>query len=134
MAQVFVDGYDLVIEQSTAEKVFSLRSTLRFPLSAVSGITRDSTMGHEGRGLRAPGTDVPRFFTAGTFYRHGRKTFWNIRDGSRAVVITLHDSDFDQLVIDVDEPLQTVAAVTAALSALPSATALDNDAEGRHSA
>ena len=115
MATVTIDGSDLVIEQSAAEKVLSLKSSLRVPLSRVQGVTRDETIGSEAKGVRAPGVQLPGVITAGTFYREGRKTFWNIRDGRRAIVITLHDAEFDQLVIDVDDPLDTIAALNEAI-------------------
>lgn len=116
MASVRIDGDDLVIEQSAVDTVLSLRSSLRIPLANVRGVTADPGIAGEAKGLRAPGAHVPGLLTLGTFYREGRKTFWNIRRGANAIVITLEHTDFDQLVIEVDDPQQTIAEVNSARS------------------
>lgn len=51
---------------------------------------------------------------AGTFRRRGSKAFWNIRRGKNAVVITLADSNFDQLIIEVRDPYATVTTLNKA--------------------
>jgi hypothetical protein len=116
MAQVHIDGADLVVEQSALDKLVSLRSTMRFPLGQVVGVTADPGVGAEPKGIRAPGTHLPGLLTAGTFHREGSTVFWNIRRGTHAIVITLRDADFDQLVIDVDDPQGTVDLINAARS------------------
>jgi len=75
------------------------------------GITRDR------KGLRAPGTHIPRVITAGTFHQDGERTFWNVRDGDKAVVIQLRNEKYTRLVVEVDDPRETVALVERALAA-----------------
>lgn len=84
------------------------------PVASITGITADPTIGSEPKGIRAPGTHVPGLLTAGTFHRDGNRIFWNIRRGTHAVVITLEGAQFDQLVIDVDDPYAVIAEVNAA--------------------
>ena len=114
MADITIQDDTLVVEQSTTEKILSLRGTIRVPLSNVVGATVDPGVGSERKGFRVPGTHIPGFFVAGTFRRDHAKTFWNIRRGTNAVVVSLTDAAFDQLVIEVDDPHGVVAAINAA--------------------
>jgi hypothetical protein len=114
MSHVHVDGDDLVVEQSTLDKVVSLHGTMRFPLAHVVGITADPGVGSEPKGVRAPGTHVPGLLTAGTFHHEGRTVFWNIRRGTHAVVIALEGEELDQVIVDVDDPQGVVDLVNAA--------------------
>ena len=114
MAQISIDNDHLVIEQSAVDAVLSLKSTLRFPIQHIRGVTVDPSVGHEPKGLRAPGTHVPGFVVAGTFFHEGRKTFWNIRRGTQALVITLDHEEFDQLIVEVDDPFGTAELINSA--------------------
>lgn len=114
MAEIRIEGDELVIEQSLVDHLLSLRSTLRFPIAQVDGITWDPGVAAEPKGLRVPGTHIPGLVVAGTFRHEGEKVFWNIRRGTHAVVIRLRDAEFQQLVVEVDDPQGTVDAVNAA--------------------
>ena len=56
-----------------------------------------------------PGTHVPGLIIAGTYYRHGERVFWDVRDASKAVVVELDGHDYDRLVIEVEDPAAVVA-------------------------
>ena len=43
--------------------------------------------------------------------------FWDIHDQDRTVVISLADEDYNQLVIEVENPTQTVEAINGAVAA-----------------
>ena len=117
MASINVHDDTLVVEQSAIEKILSLRGTVRVPLARVVGATVDPGVGAERKGFRVPGTHIPGFYVAGTFRRDEARTFWNIRRGTNAVVISLTDCAFDQLIIEVDDPHGTVASINAARDA-----------------
>lgn len=114
MATIAIDNDQLIIEQTAVDTVLSLRSTLRFQISSVRGVTVDPSVGSEPKGIRAPGTHVPGFVVAGTFRHEGRKTFWNIRRGTNALVITLDHEDFDQLIVEVDDPFAAMELINKA--------------------
>jgi hypothetical protein len=42
--------------------------------------------------------------TAGQFYQHGQRVFWDIHDPARSIIIELHDDRFDELVVEVSDP------------------------------
>jgi hypothetical protein len=114
MARINVHDEILVVEQSTFEKILSLRGTTCVPLANVIGATVDPGIGSERKGIRVAGTHIPGFFVAGTFRHEDAKTFWNIHRGTNAVVISLTECGLDRLIIEVDDPHDTVAAINAA--------------------
>ena len=38
-----------------------------------------------------PGTNIPGVLTAGTFYQHGKRVFWDVHNPDNTVVIELKD-------------------------------------------
>jgi hypothetical protein len=96
--------------------LWALKSRLEIPLSHVVGAEFNPEIAREWRkGIRAPGTHVPGVITAGTFYQEGERVFWDVHDPEKTVVIRLKDERYARLVIEVDDPLATAAAIQRAL-------------------
>ncbi|MBG6064656.1 hypothetical protein [Micromonospora ureilytica] len=115
MANVLIDGDDLVVQIEGMDRLWSLKSRMVIPLANVRGATADPGIAAEPKGLRAPGTSLPGVITAGTFHQDGERIFWNIRDGARAVVIELADEHYARLVVEVADPAATVALIEQAV-------------------
>lgn len=62
-----------------------------------------------------PGTNIPGVLTAGTFYQHGKRVFWDVHDPENTVVIALIDERYDELIVEVAELNAAVELVKAAL-------------------
>lgn len=118
MAKVHIDGDDLVVEVEGLDKLLALTSRLTIPLRNVRGATPDPGVAAEPKGIRAPGTHIPRVVAAGTFRRDGEKVFWDVRDPQQAVVIELRDEDYARLIVQVDDPRATADLVAAALGSV----------------
>jgi len=103
MAQVLVDGDQLIVEVEGLDKLWSLKSRLVIPLANIRGATDDPGIIKERKGLRFPGTHVPGVITAGSFRTDGEWVFWDVRDPSMAVVIELEDQR--RVVVGPDEIL-----------------------------
>lgn len=114
MAQVHIDGENLVVVIEGLDKLWALKSHLTIPLANVRGATADPSMIKEPKGIRAPGTYMPGVITAGTFHLDGRRVFWDVHDPTKAVVIELADERYSRLVVQVDDPRATVALVESA--------------------
>lgn len=117
MAIVSIEGKNLVVTMTGINKVAALKSRIDVPLAHVRGATEDPGIVHESKGLRAPGTHVPGIITAGTFHQHGERIFWDVTDGSRAIVIEFVDEDFARLVITVEDPRASVELANRAIRA-----------------
>jgi hypothetical protein len=111
MAQVSIDGRDLIVEMEGWDKLWALRSRLTIPLSDVRGATADPGIAHEVKGLRVAGARVPGVITAGSFHQDGERIFWDVHNPAKVVVIELKDERFARLVIEVSEPATTVALI-----------------------
>lgn len=114
MAQVSIDGDNLVVEIEGMDKLWALKSRLVVPLGNVRGATADPGAVKEPKGLRAPGTHVPGVVVAGTFYEDGERVFWDVHDPADAVVIELADQRYARLIIGVADPRATVALIESA--------------------
>ena len=53
--------------------------------------------------------------TAGTFYQEGERVFWDVHDPEKSVVIRLRDERYARLVIEVEDPSATAAAIQKAI-------------------
>jgi hypothetical protein len=107
MAQVHLDGENLVVDIEGLDKLWSLKSRLTIPLSNVRGATVDPGIVHGPKGIRAPGTNLPGVIVAGTFHHEGERVFWDVHDPAKAVVIELADEHYARLIIGVDDPHAT---------------------------
>ncbi|GGN94038.1 hypothetical protein [Nocardia rhizosphaerihabitans] len=111
MAEVSIDGMDLMVRIEGLDKLWALKSRLVIPLANVRGATIDPGIIKERKGIRAPGTYLPRVITAGTFHIDGERVFWDLRDPDKAVVIELADERYARLVVEVDNPAEVVALI-----------------------
>ena len=62
-----------------------------------------------------PGTNLPGIITAGTFYLDGKRVFWDIRHLEKTIVIDLHDEQYNELVVEVNDPDAAVQLIQNAL-------------------
>lgn len=62
-----------------------------------------------------PGAHLPGIITAGTFYQEDERVSWDVHDPEKTVVIRLKDEWFPWLVIEVDDPPATAAAIREAI-------------------
>ena len=115
MTRIDVTGDQLVVTMQGMDRFWSLRRRIAVPLAHVRGATADPGVVREPAGTRAPGTYVPRFITAGTFYRDGEWVFWNVRGSRDPVVIELADERYARLVLGVDDARATAEQVERAL-------------------
>ena len=115
MARVEVIGHQLSVQIEGMDKLWSLKSRLEIPLAHVTGAEADPEAVRDWKGWRGPGTHVPGVVVAGTFHHQGDRVFWDVHDAAKAVVIRLTDERYARLVVGVDDPAQTVAAIRQAL-------------------
>ncbi len=112
MTEVELTQNALIVHVKGMDRLWALKSRLDIPLSHVVGAEVDPELAREWRkGIRAPGTHVPGVITAGSFYQEGERVFWDVHNPDKTVVIRLKDERYASLVIEVDNPHLTVAAI-----------------------
>jgi hypothetical protein len=114
LATVDISDGKLTVTIEGWDRVWALHGRLSIPLEHVSGASSGEAAAREWyKGLRLGGTNIPGVLTAGYFYRHGNWVFWDVHDPALAVAIDLHDEHYKQLIVQVDDPAATVAAIQA---------------------
>lgn len=120
MATIELTPDKLAIHLTGADTFFSLRSQLEIWLAHVVSAEIDPVARQEWQkwylGLRLPGTHVPGVIAAGTFYKHGEWVFWDVHNPEKAITINLAHDMYSKLVIEVDDPAATVAAIQQAIA------------------
>ena len=116
MVDLSIADGKLVLNVRGADKLWAFKSSLEIPLQHIAGIRADPSIAQGyWHGIRVPGTHIPGVIIAGTFYQDGKRIFWDVHDPENTIVLDLHDERYNELIVEVASPLETVAIVQAAL-------------------
>jgi hypothetical protein len=112
MTQLSVSDGKLNIEVKGWDRLWALRSHLSIPLEDVVRVYADSQIAEPWwKGLRVAGTNLPGVLAAGTFYHHSQWVFWDVHNPEKVVVIELRHEHYAKLIVEVEDPAATVAAI-----------------------
>jgi hypothetical protein len=116
MVDLSVQEGKLMLHVLGADKLWALKSSLEIPLEHITGIRADPEIARGWlHGIRMPGTQIPGVVTAGTFYQHGQRIFWDVHHPEKTVVIELHDERYNELIVEVENPQVAVEQISAFL-------------------
>ena len=115
MPEVDIISDTLVIRMTGWDKLWALKRRIQIPIAHVRGVRLADDIARGPKGWRFPGTYLPGVITAGTFYRNGERTFWAVHDPNDAIAIDLINDRFNQMVVGVDYPEDTVSAIQQAI-------------------
>lgn len=105
MVDLQVSEGKLVLHVRGADQLWALKSTLEIPLQHIAGVRADPEAARGWwHGVRLPGTNIPGVLTAGTFYQHGQRVFWDVHHPDNTIVIDLHDERYNELIVEVENP------------------------------
>jgi len=117
MVEITVSGDQLHLEVKGWDKLWAFKSELDIPIQHIRSVRHDPDAASGWwHGLRFPGTQLPGVITAGTFYQHGKRIFWDIHHPEKAIIIELHDDRYDELIVEVGDPLFAVEQIRAIIS------------------
>ncbi len=115
MAELQIEGDELVLHMSALEKAEGMHGDIRVPLSSVTSIRAvDTAWPDELRGIRAPGTGVPNVVAVGTRRGSFGKDFAAVHGKGPAVVVELEGQAYGRLVLTTDDAPGVLSAVRAA--------------------
>ena len=107
MAKLEVQGDELVLHLSPAEKFEGVHGDLRVPLAAVRGIDLLDDA-HEPAGIRAGikiGTRIPGVVEVGTVQGHKRRLFAAVHhDTPRGLRVQLEGGSYDEWIVGLEDP------------------------------
>jgi hypothetical protein len=112
MVSVTQQGDDILFTVQGLHKVWAFKSSLTIPRAHIAGARQDAALARDLEGsYRALGTAVPWLIKAGTFYfNYGLKpAFVDVVHPENTVVVELHDEDYQQLIIEVEDPAAVLA-------------------------
>lgn len=116
MVDLSVADGKMVLQVRGADQLWAFKSSLEIPLAHIAAIRADPAIAHGWwHGIRMPGTNIPGVLTAGTFYQHGQRVFWDVHNPDNTVVIELKDERYNELIVEVADPQAAVELVKAAL-------------------
>ena len=104
MAELVIEGDDLVVRLSTVEKLEAVHGEVRVPLASVKSVeVLDDAMGAI-HGIRV-GTGIPGSVAIGTFTSRTAKIFGVVHhDTPRGVRVTLEGDHFDEIIVGCPHP------------------------------
>jgi hypothetical protein len=117
LVTVTIEGDAAVFTVEGLHKVWCLRSRLEIPLSHITNVEVNADqVGRWWHGVKLLGTDVPGLFAGGSFYYHGERVFWDVSDPHSTIIVSLDDSHYRKLIIQVADPQMTAATLRDAIS------------------
>jgi hypothetical protein len=114
MADLVIEGDELVLHLRAPEKAEGFHGDIRVPLAAVAAVRVVDDAWPELRGMRAPGTGLPGVIAVGTRRGGFGKDFAAVHGKGPAVVVELAGTEFGRLVVTTDEADATAAAIAVA--------------------
>jgi hypothetical protein len=116
MVSISIDSDHLHLEVKGLDKLWAFKSQLDIPLRHVLNVRHDpSAVSGWWHGFKLIGTQLPGVITAGQFYQHGQRVFWDVHDPEKSIIIQLHDDRFDELIVEVDDPMFAVEQIKACI-------------------
>jgi hypothetical protein len=106
MAELRVEGRQVSVHLSLAEKIGALHKDLQFPRSAVRTVrVVDNPFGEIG-GMRLPGTRVPGVMALGTWRRRKGWDFVAVYRGQRGVVVDVDATQaaYQRIILSTENP------------------------------
>jgi hypothetical protein len=114
VVQITIVAGVATLEVQGLDKLWALKSRLEIPLAHIRGVRADPQVAQGWwHGIKAPGTNLPGVLTAGTFYQHGKRVFWDVHDPEKTIVIELEDERYDELIIEVADASSAVRLLQA---------------------
>lgn len=110
MVKISIGDGKAVFEPLGLHKLWALKRRIEVPLTHVTSVRADASAASGlWKGWRLPGTYLPGVITAGSFFRDGTWTFYDVVDGARTVVIDLDGERYRRLIVEVADPEKEVA-------------------------
>ena len=114
MAELVVDGDDLVLAMRTGEKLWSFHGDVRVPLSSVRRVRVAASPWLVLRGWRSTGVAVPGWIAMGKRRHGGGYDFSLVRNRLQTIVIELNGQEFGELAVSVRDAAADGARISAA--------------------
>src|SRR5450432_166135 len=108
MVTINKQGDNFIFEVNGMHKLWAFKSQLTIPAEHILDAHQDLESIKGWRGWKLPGTYIPTIITAGTFYKDGKKLFWDASNIEKCIIVDLQDERYNQLIIEVENPAKAM--------------------------
>jgi hypothetical protein len=115
MAHLEIDSTSLWLRMSRIERIAGLHKDVEVPVAEVAQVRAADDAWAEMRGMRAPGTGIPKVLMIGTMRSKDVKDFCVVRGRGPAVVVEVSSGEFSRLVVSDADASNTVERLEALL-------------------
>jgi len=116
MVEISINDDHLHLEVQGLDKLWAFKSQLDIPLRHIRSVRHDPEAASGWwHGIKLVGTNIPGLLTAGQFYQHGQRVFWDVHDPTKSIIVELHDERLAELIVEVNDPLFAVEQIKANL-------------------
>lgn len=116
MIEIVFEDEQLILKLKGWDIVWTLRRKLQIPFRSIVVVESvDPHLDEIWKGIRLPGAQVLGLIVAGTYYKAGKRTFWDVKRGQEAVFFRLTDHPYDEMTIGVESAELMVQQIRAAL-------------------
>lgn len=117
MARIDITDIGLTVTLIGARRVVGRIRPLTIPWHNVSDARLGSAEARRFPGIRwGVSSYIPGILALGSFRTLRTRDFWDVTKPVNAIVVELTGHKYDRLIIEVDDPQATVAAITAVVS------------------
>jgi hypothetical protein len=99
---------NFIFEVKGLHKLWAFKSQITVPQSNIVSVQQVEGPLSIFKGLKMPGTHLPFVIAAGTYFKGGKKMFWDVVNSKNCIVVELKDSNYNQLVIEVANPDEAI--------------------------
>lgn len=85
-------------------KLWAFTNHITLSMDNIVSVRQANVALNTWNGLRLLGTSIPFIFKAGTYRKKGKTSFWDVFRAKNCIVVELQNSDYDELVIEVENP------------------------------
>jgi len=114
MADVVTDGDAVTLALTRIERLEGFRGNIVAPLASVRTVRASDDLWSELRGLRAPGTGIPKVIAVCTLRGSFGKDFAAVHGRGPGVVVEFEGEPFQRWVVSVDDPGRVVDELSSA--------------------
>jgi hypothetical protein len=114
MAQVVVSGNTVTLALTKVERLEGFHGDIVAPVSSVTAVRASDDLWSELRGIRAPGTGIPKVIAVSTRRGSFGKDFAVVHGTGPGVVVEFAGEEFQRWVVSAADPGPVVAEVSVA--------------------
>lgn len=102
-ARVDIDGHDVVVTVTGADRLWALARSVRIPRNQITTAVALDRKAVPKVWLRLGGTSFPGLINAGRFWRRGGMQFWLTKRAERVLMIET-TGHYTRVVLETDDP------------------------------